>query len=116
MTTCTCQVGPGKFEGEDVATFVAWDVILHGCADEEIGRYAFVRFPLDVDDETRQAARDYGYCDACIDGLATLDDYGVCVWESDQGFVFSRWFTTEDDWNAGLKNAAADDAEEGDDE
>lgn len=108
---CTCKVGPGKFEGEPIATFLAWDIVGNGFADEDIGRYAFVRLPLTPDVELRQMAMDYGYCAACIDSVDATDAYGVVLWESEQGFVFGEWLNDEAEWNRAIATAEREDSE-----
>lgn len=113
---CTCDVGPGKFEGEPVATFLAWEQVGNGCADEDIGRYSFIRFPLDPDDDAKQLARDYGYCDECIASVGADDAYGVALWESDQGFVNGEWLATEAEWDKARKEAEAEADGEADDD
>jgi|SRR5215467_1723476 len=114
MSNCSCQVGPGKFEGEPVETFIAWETMLNGFADEDCGRYAFVRFPLVVDDDMRELARDAGYCDACIDAAATASGYGIGLYETEQGFVDSAIYETETEWNTAVERCSADDDDEGD--
>lgn len=109
---CSCDVGPGKFEGESVETFLAWDAIGGGASDEDIGRYSFVKFPLTIDKDEVAAAKAYGYCDDCLIDAAENPAFGMVLWETDQGFVGSVIYDTEAAYDEARKQAeieAADD-------
>ena len=112
MTLCTCKVGPGKFEAEPIATFIAYDYVMNGASDETVGKYEFFRFPLKPDCDAKRNARDYGYCDVCIASVDTDDVYGIAVWESDQGFVYGEWLNTESEWNKAIATAEEEANEE----
>jgi hypothetical protein len=106
---CECKVGPGKFEGEPVESFLLWRAALHGCADRENGAYVAFEAPLfhvDTNEPDLQTeARDYGYCDACIRAaIAGGQSTSAILWESDQGFVSGTYYDDRDefeqDWAA----------------
>lgn len=117
MTTCTCQVGPGKFEGESVLTFMAYQQMCLGNVDESVGRYDFFKAPFmfDADASVVDAALEHGYCQACIDAHDDRTLYGLAIFEDDNGFVYCDTFATEADYDAGLKTAADRETDEGDD-
>jgi hypothetical protein len=73
---------PGKFEGEPWYVVALWDLVLDGCADEEI---------WEGDDQTSAFALDADMRAAC--GLSVPARDGVdwiLIWERSDGFVCSR--------------------------
>ncbi len=97
--TCTCTVGPGKFEGESPLTALGYWHVGNGGSDADYGTVSFFKAPLNfhVDQEALAFARSLGFCPACIDedidaGLALT---GVMIREDDAGFVFCRRITTQ---------------------
>jgi len=95
---CTCDIGPGKFEGESAETFLAHAL---GDPDDELGsvqdfgHYERHDFPLRVEGTFEvDEAREYGYCDGCIaDAIETFaGEGGIVVEENDQGFVTGTLF------------------------
>lgn len=113
--TCSCHVGPGKFEGESVLTFLAYQQMCLGNVDESIGRYDFFKAPFmfDADQSAVKAALDYGYCQECIDDHDDRTLYGLAIHEDDSGFVYCDTFATEAEYDAAVQMAT--DSEEGDD-
>lgn len=81
--------GPGKFEGEpDYAPFL-WDVIMEGGEDETAD---------DPDTETQTSlVKVDAELSAKFPELAGV--WGVALWESDLGFVFTQEVTAEE-WEA----------------
>jgi len=116
MSTCTCKVGPGKFEGEPAMAYLAWESVLNG-GGESVGPYEFFKRPYGFDDpEAVQAALDYGYCAACIADYDDDESYGLVVWESDQGFVYLATYATEKRYLKALDCAEAEEEEQGEGE
>lgn len=113
---CTCQVGPGKFEGESVLTFLAYQHL--GNVDESIGRYNFFKAPFlfDADASVVEAALAYGYCQACIDAHDDHTLYGLAIFEDDSGFVYCDTFATAAEYDTGLKTAVDRETDEEGDE
>lgn len=115
---CDCNVGLGKFEGEPCITFLAWQSVLLGGSDmtTEWGGQAvdwFRRpFNFDADPETVESARAYGYCQECIEEALADPAYGLAVWEDSRGFVGSRTFDTQAEFDTALAVEEAHDAEE----
>ncbi len=118
MTKCTCQVGPGKFEGEPARVFMAYQQMCLGGSDETIGRYDFFKAPFnfDADQSVVRDALAYGYCQACVDGYDEPRLYGMAMWEDDSGFVYAETFETEAEYDKAVRDAEAEDDDEGDDE
>jgi len=107
---CECRVGPGKFEGESVLTFLSYHAMTLGCSDETVGAVDFFKAPLDFDPYAPEA-RDYGYCEACIVEALAERPYGMSICEDSQGFV---WGATYDDvkaYDAAVKIAEEDESE-----
>jgi len=107
--SCTCKVGPGKFEGEGALTFMAWEQAMLGNADISTGSndndlVDWLRSPLnlDADQEVVKAALDYGYCQECIDEAGTGVGGGVAVWSDGNGFVYCRSFDTRAEFDEAL--------------
>ena len=115
---CTCTVGPGKFEGEPVETFLAWQMVVEG-GGEEHGTWSFFSLPLPLspDDHAIEAARVYGYCTACTRRAASdeweTDDTAIwlAVSEDVNGFVHHRTFDTDEEKAAFAAEADAVDGE-----
>lgn len=107
-----CKVGPGKFEGEGPLTFLAHQSLLLGGSDCAAAGWDWFRAPLgfDAEPEMIKAARDYGYCDACIKEAVETHVAGIAIWESDNGFVDGRTFGTKEAFDKAL--AAAEDRDE----
>lgn len=113
MAQCTCNVGPGKFEGEPAAVYMAYQQMCLGNADTEIGRYVFFKKPFlfDADQSVIKDALAYGYCQECIDNHGDAADYGLVIWERDDGFVMSERIETEAEWNKAIEQAEEEDSE-----
>ncbi len=109
---CDCKVGPGKFEGEGVLTYLAW---LEGCSDETTGDSErgnltdWTQRPFGWDEGEFAAARAYGYCDACIREAQDSPTAGIALWESEQGFVYGTTYDTLDEYESALAEAQAED-------
>lgn len=109
-----CKPGPGKFEGENPLTALAY--YYAGQGDDDVGRYSFFKAPFDFtnDPEALAFAHDTGFCDACIkshlDGCR--DIYGIVTWETDTGFAMLAELETEADYRAALADAEAEESEE----
>ena len=108
---CTCNVGPGKFEGESCLTFMAYQQMLLGAADITIGRYDFFKAPFnfDADQCVVKAARAYGYCDECI--AARSAAAGLVISEDDQGFVYCTAYATEAEYDTAQQTAEEEESE-----
>jgi hypothetical protein len=83
--------------------------MLDGGSDESLDRGVdFYRFdgerPLFCD-EYKQAARDYGFCDACIDEACESESYGFATEETEQGFVNGFEFATKAEYDEALADA-----------
>ena len=96
-----CTYGPGKFEGETPLTWLAWQAIMNGGGDDDIGRYTFLRAPFDglLDFATPDAP----FCPECCkqDVEAAKDVAGIVICERDDGFVCGEWLnTTGEYWRA----------------
>ena len=111
---CTCKVGPGKFEGESALTFLAYQSMLLGCSDETHGSTDFFKGPLnfDADRETVDAARSYGYCEACIAEALAENPYGMSIMEDSQGFVYGDVYETQAEYEDAIAAACEDDDDE----
>jgi len=111
---CTCQVRPGKFEGESALTFLAYQSMLLGCSDLTAGSVDFFKAPLnfDADQETVKAAREYGYCEACISEALEERPYGMSICESSDGFVYGSTYDNAEDYNEAVKSAEEEEGEE----
>lgn len=116
--SCSCKVGPGKFEGEPAVIFMAWQQAMLGNSDVSTGGEGldgpltdWLRSPLnlDADIEVVVAAVSYGYCVECVDEAGKGIDGGVAVWEADNGFVFGCVFETRAEFDAALSEAEAAD-------
>lgn len=71
--TCTCHVGPGRFEGEGPTTAVVHNWSMNGFDDHEpicFGDGSWAALITDTSgpwsDDDKAAARDAGFCDECI--------------------------------------------------
>lgn len=115
---CDCNIGPGKFEGEGVETYLAWMMVMGGGGDEITGgEYGdgpttdWIASPEFCTDKDAVAdALAYGYCQECIDFADSWRPAGMAVWETDQGFVGSRVFETQEAYDKAL--AECQDADE----
>ena len=115
---CKCEVGPGKFEGEGALTFMAYQQMCLGNVDENVGRYDFFKAPFnfDADREVTKAAKEYGYCDECIEEASGHGKaYGLAIYESDQGFIYCETFETEKDYDKAIA-IAQEESEDNDNE
>ena len=114
MTDCTCQVGPGKFEGESALTYLAYYHVLHGDSDTSTfdGGNAtdwFRRpFNFDAEAEAVPATKAYGYCDRCIKEALEDESFGLSVRTSPDGFVSLARYLTEKQYDAALNEAERD--------
>jgi hypothetical protein len=113
--TCTCKVGPGKYEGEGALTFLAHAQAMLGNSDafttDENGTSTdWLRHPLNLDADRTvvEEARKYGYCDECIAAAGQDVRGGVAVWEDTQGFVYCRVFNTAKEFDSALVEAEED--------
>ena len=115
---CECKVGPGKFEGESALTFLAYQSMLNGFSDESIGAVDFFKAPLgfDADPEAIKAAREYGYCEACIAEALAERPYGMAISEDSQGFVWGELYATAKAYDKAVSQAEAVDEEGSDDD
>lgn len=106
--SCSCNVGPGKFEGEDALAFLAWEWSMLGGSDATTFSRDmptdWFRRPLnfDTDQEVLDRARAYGYCDACLDEALASEAYGLAVWADGQGFVNCVTFETQEEFDKAL--------------
>jgi hypothetical protein len=98
---------PGKFEGEHISVPHFWDSTLDGCADDVYSddvMYSFI--VIDTDDRAK---------------FPDLTEYGFMLWEDSQGFVHTKWFDTQVEYETAksdVEKAAdleADDDDESDD-
>ena len=119
MKMCECKVGPGKFEGESALTFLAWQsMLMNGGGDTTTGddgnvvEWFLSPFNFDADPEAVEAARDYGYCEACIAEALADDSAGLSLWESSQGFVYGTTYATREEFDKALAEAEAEAEEE----
>lgn len=113
---CTCNVGPGKFEGEPARVFMAYAQAMLGNVDLSVGRYDFMRAPFnfDADQSVVRDAREYGYCAECVEAYDAERVWGMAVWTRDDGFVCARTFESENEWDAAIEAAESEETEEGD--
>jgi hypothetical protein len=83
---------PGKFEGELSIVPKMWDLVLEGFGLEVyVGEtlYSFVSL--------------YAVDEQPADGL-----YGACLWERSDGFVMTKWYSTEAGYNAAIAQLEAE--------
>ena len=105
---CKCDVGPGKFEGEGVLTFLGWQSVINGFTDETTGsegnlvEWIQAPFGFGADSEVLQFARAYGYCEACIAEALADDSAGLSLWESSNGFVYGTTYATHEKFSEAL--------------
>src|SRR5262245_35398130 len=111
--TCTCHVGPGKFEGESALTFMAYQQAMLGNSDMSVGRYDFFKAPFmfDADQSVIREAKDYGYCDECIEKHDDHSHYGMVISQDDRGFVWRTVYDTQAEYDAAVTEAEAEDSE-----
>lgn len=77
---------PGKFEGEHISVPHFWDVVMDGCTDDVyIGETPYSFIVIDEDDRAL---------------FADLTEYGLVLWESDNGFVNTKWFETKEEFDS----------------
>lgn len=112
---CECKVGPGKFEGEPVETFIAhgWgpgDSSTGGINEGDSVEEWFAA-PLTPSVDDKHQARAYGYCDKCIENAFAGINGGIVVWENEQGFAYAETFKTKVAFEDALAMAESDDAE-----
>lgn len=116
--SCTCKVGPGKFEGEPAIAFLAHEAVLNGWGDITTGGdegdgpltdWLNTFTQSDITAEMRQAARSYGYCEECIDAASA--PHGLATWEDGQGFVGCEVFESDEAYTAKLKECEEADQE-----
>lgn len=115
--SCTCKIGPGKFEGEPALTYMAWGQMGNSdidTYDEHERPTSWLRSPLnlDADREVVEGALAHGYCQECVDEAGKEVGGGVAVWEDDQGFVYCKVFETREEFDKAL--TAAQQEEPGD--
>ena len=73
---------PGKFEGEPWYVVALWDLVLEGCADEEI---------WEDDEQTSAFALSADMRRACGLSVPAIDGADwILLWERSDGFVCSR--------------------------
>jgi hypothetical protein len=86
--------GPGKFEAEPIYIPYYYDQILDGGTGEDIyfGEGQPVYTMIIVSDEDREIFPELA------------DVFGICIWESEQGFVNSSEFETVEDYTDELDN------------
>lgn len=113
--SCTCTVGPGKFEGEPASTFllhlIAQDGADAATYDDADDVTEWLRGPVtSVRAEEWQDANDYGYCRECIKAAINIlgSMAGAAVWTDGQGFAGARIFESKEEFEALL---AAEEAE-----
>jgi len=94
---------PGKFEGEMLYVPYLWDGIMEGGGDQTVydgdTPVDFVQFT----DEDLELFPEIG------------DAFGIALWESDTGFVNTREFNNEDEYNDAIEKveAASEEEDEG---
>jgi hypothetical protein len=114
---CECNVGPGKFEGEDALAYLAWQSALNGCVDASTGPEGAVTdwfrrpFNFDADESVIQVARDYGYCEECIKEALESEAGGLALFEDSWGFVYCEEYATVEEFDRALKQAESEDAD-----
>jgi len=115
---CNCDIGPGKFEGEGVETFLAWEMVMDGGGDDITGGEGgdgpttdWIESPRFGESLHVESAQLYGYCDDCIMDAVRSRPAGVAVWESDQGFVSCRLFETKAEYDKALAECQEADVE-----
>lgn len=103
MQTDSIIRDPGKFEGEPMWAPHFWELILSGA----------------VDDTTFDGPGD---CDVSwlileptdlVDFPELAEVYGISMWESEQGFVFSDTYATKEEYTRGCKDSEMPLAESG---
>jgi hypothetical protein len=86
--------GPGKFESEPIYVPYFWDMVLDGSGGESFyfGENESVYEMIEVSEEDREIFPE-------LNGI-----FGLCLWESSQGFVNSASFDSEKEFNAEMAN------------
>jgi hypothetical protein len=99
---CTCNVGPGKFEGEGAAIYLAYFSYLDGNANDT--GTVLLLDAFEPTDAEQWCASEYGYCADCIAAacLELATAVGIALEESETGFVSGRVYASTDagDWQA----------------
>ena len=94
---------PGKFEGEHISVPYFWDFAMESGGQDVYGSdetlYSF--FVIDSDDRAK---------------FPDLTEYGICLYESDQGFVNAVWFDTQAEYEKAIADLEAESAESEEDE
>lgn len=99
MSGCSCNIGPGRFEGEPASTFILDHLTMDGEGEQIMyaedagcvvfdGQFTVADYSADAD----LAAVDYGYCQPCVDAAwcELRDMVGAVVSWDAQGFVYGR--------------------------
>lgn len=120
---CSCEIGPGKFEGESALTYLLWQHVMTGGGDyttggDEVGSPAvdWFRAPLAFDADAISSVLDIGYCQECVKKAGKGVGGGAAVWEDSQGFVNSITYPTQEEFERALNQAEAADEEAAEEE
>ena len=93
---------PGKFEGEPIYTPYFWDRCLQGMFAEEVNGVFFM--PLDSEDHSIWPELYLNTWDGQHDPT-TKPAYGIALTESEQGFVYSKVYDTQAEYNAAIEES-----------
>lgn len=82
---------PGKFEGEHISVPYFWDAVLNGDCVESFDGDTLLSFLTIGEDDLEQFPD-------------LKDRYGLCLYESEQGFVNAVWFDSRAGYDEALSN------------
>ena len=91
---------PGKFEGEPIYAPYFWDCALQGMYAEDVNGVFFV--PLDESDHAIFPELYLNTWDGQTDPT-NKPAYGIALEESDQGFVYTKVYDTQAEYNAAIE-------------
>lgn len=90
----------GKFEGEPIYAPYYWDCCLQGMFAEDVNGVFFM--PLDASDHAMWPELYLNTWDGQHDPT-TKPVYGIALEESEQGFVYSKVYDTQAEYNAAVE-------------
>ncbi len=91
---------PGKFEGEPIYVPYFWDCALQGMFAEDVNGVFFM--PLDESDHVMFPELYLNTWDG-VNDPTNKPVYGIALEESEQGFVYSKVYDTQEEYNAALE-------------
>jgi hypothetical protein len=104
---------PGKFEGEPLYVPYFWDCATQGMYAEDVNGVFFM--PLDESDHAMFPELYLNTWDGVTDPT-NKPAYGIALEESEQGFVYSKVYDTQAEYNAAIEEMTRNEAAQEDSE